>query len=155
MLYDCALLGVLSDATAGLDTGSHFVGVCDGCRPSEGLQEVGLLNDGEPITYDADGSVSHGKYWDTEISLTGVNSIIGRSIVLHRADGNRIGQCVVGIVAEHHAHMPEITAASCSLQETVSNTGTVSGSIDFVKNDDVVEVQYHNISPCCERVMCT
>lgn len=58
-------------------------------------QEVGYLNNGKGIV--SSGSRAAGVYLDHVARLTGPNSIIGRSIVIHHPDtGARIAQCVIG-----------------------------------------------------------
>ena len=91
--------GDISDPVGNAVTG-HFVGVCNSCRPAGAAQEVGLLNNGSVVV--ATGNTLSYSYTDYVIALSGVNSIVGRSVVVH---GNgttagaltRIAQCVIGV----------------------------------------------------------
>ena len=92
--------GDVSDS-GGLATGGHFVGTCNGCRPAGALQEVGLLNNGKPLS--VTGNIGRASFVDLAATLRGVNSIIGRSVVIHNNGTNstagagiRVAQCVIG-----------------------------------------------------------
>jgi len=88
----------LDDAlsTSGHFIGSHFL------RPMCTLQEVGNINNGAPLVVSATGSAITGTFTDGVLELSGSNSIIGRSIVIHDAavNANRIAYCVIGVKAE-------------------------------------------------------
>ena len=66
-------------------------------------QQVGLLNNGSAVTA-VDGAVSY-TFLEEVAKLRGVNTILGRSFVIH-GDGTatgtlvRVGQCVIGRMAE-------------------------------------------------------
>lgn len=92
--------GDVSDS-GGLATGGHFVGTCNGCRPAGALQEVGLLDDGKPLS--VTGNAVEYRFLEKVATLRGVNSIIGRSVVIHNNGTNstagagiRVAQCVIG-----------------------------------------------------------
>lgn len=96
--------GDVTASETALATGGHYIGDCTDCRPSGALQEDGLLDDGRPMEA-SDFGTARGEFVDTEISLTGRYSIIGRSIVIHgdgtaAGSGLRVAQCVVGARAE-------------------------------------------------------
>jgi Cu-Zn family superoxide dismutase len=87
---------LLSWDTVG-STAGHFIGQ----NPVRGVgkkQEVGLLNDGTLITADANGHAA-GSFTDSQIKLSGINSIVGRAIVVHMSpDGvPRIAWGVIGL----------------------------------------------------------
>jgi superoxide dismutase, Cu-Zn family len=88
--------GDVSDPS-GNSVEGHFIGNCSGCRPPGALQEVGLLNNGNPVTA-VGGSVSY-TFIDPVAKLSGLNSVIGRAIVIHgtaAGAGIRAAQCVIG-----------------------------------------------------------
>jgi hypothetical protein len=86
---------------SGLRTGGHFVGICNSCRPSSVAQEVGLLDNGTPLT--VTGSSTTYSFVETVAKLRGPNTIVGRGVVIH-GNGNgtsagagvRIAQCAIG-----------------------------------------------------------
>ena len=57
------------------------------CRPGASLQQIGLLFDGGGILADANGNAVMSQF-DGVVSLQGVQSIIGRSIVVHGTVSN-------------------------------------------------------------------
>ena len=82
----------------GMSTGGHFVGDCNACRPAGQPQEVGLLNNGTKLVTTPSGSVNF-TYVEEVAKLWGVNSIVGRAIIIHgNANGPapRVAQCVIG-----------------------------------------------------------
>ena len=90
---------------SGLRTGGHFVGICNSCRPSSVAQEVGLLDNGTPLT--VTGSSTTYSFVETVAKLRGPNTIVGRGVVIH-GNGNgtsagagvRIAQCAIGRLTE-------------------------------------------------------
>jgi Cu/Zn superoxide dismutase len=90
------------NATTGASVGGHFFGTCNGtCRPGIATQEVGYLFDGAGLTADANG-VALGYGVDGSIQLSGNNSIIGRSLIIHgngTSPGAFTAQCVIGEAA--------------------------------------------------------
>jgi Cu-Zn family superoxide dismutase len=58
----------------------HFVGQ----NPSRTVlpNEVGLLNDGAPLVASATGTTT-GSFTDSQVKLNGINSIVGRAVVVH------------------------------------------------------------------------
>lgn len=86
--------------TGAMRTGGHYIGDCgddDPCRPEGVLQEVGMLGDGYLISVEKD--IAVGSFRDSIIKLSGKDSIIGRSIVVHGNEINsaaRVAQCVIG-----------------------------------------------------------
>ena len=89
--------GDISDPT-GMSVGGHFVGNCSSCRPAGQLQEVGLLDNGVLLQADENGTVLY-TYVETVAKLEGVNSIVGRGLIIHGDDassGVRVAQCVIG-----------------------------------------------------------
>jgi Cu-Zn family superoxide dismutase len=109
--------GDISDSAA-MATLGHFQGACKGCRPAGVTDEVGAIADGAAIIADPHG-IAVGKASDGVVSLNGVNSIIGRSIVIHgdgteAGKGVRIAQCVIGISRETRSSIDIATAAAQS-----------------------------------------
>ena len=87
----------------GSSVGGHFVGNCSAespCRPLGVLQEVGNLFDGAGLTADVYGAVS-GMRRDGVIRLGGsVDSILGRSLIIHgsglvNGSSTRVGEVSV------------------------------------------------------------
>lgn len=84
-------------------TGGHFYGTCEDdeyCRPEATERSIGFIGDGHKVVgYE---NVAASGFMDTNLTLNGIDSIIGRSIVLHdpTTPSIRIGQCVVGISLE-------------------------------------------------------
>ena len=70
--------------------------------PGEVLDEVGMIGDGAKISSLAPGggdapTVAGGSFTDSGLALNGLNSIVGRAIVIHATSGGaRVAQCVVG-----------------------------------------------------------
>jgi hypothetical protein len=86
-----------------MSTGGHFVGACNSCRPAGSLQEVGLLDDGKPLVVSG-ASVTY-SFIETQAKLRGVNTIVGRGVIIH-GDGSsagagvRMAQCAIGRLSE-------------------------------------------------------
>ena len=138
----------------------HFIGDCDSCRPSGQPQEVGYIGDGHTLT--ASGGTAAGSFTETEAKLNGINSIIGRSIIIHHAVGGaRIGQCVIGIGetaepdvqsatlrrAANEMPRPVTSKASCLLQPTTDGDADATGMFMFHQHEDHVEVKYSVFKP--------
>lgn len=95
---------VLGDISQDYDAQSvtgHFVGagVSRGPPCTKDCNEVGMIGGDAKITADGSGR-STGQLLDEFIRLNGVNSIVGRSIVIHGIEGNtgaRAAWCVVGL----------------------------------------------------------
>lgn len=88
--------GHMVGAHDAMSTGGHFVG--EGIdRPGEALNEVGNINDGIALSVDGDGEAV-GSFRDRHLDFSGMNTIIGRSVVIHEVGGSaREAMCVVGI----------------------------------------------------------
>ena len=94
--FQVHMYGDISSPTAAA-TGGHFIGDCVSCRPTGILQEVGMLNNGQLLV--VNGSSVSLNFIETVAKFNGVNSIIGRSVVIHGtpADASvRAAQCVIG-----------------------------------------------------------
>jgi Cu-Zn family superoxide dismutase len=59
----------------------HFIGQ-NPVRAVGQKQEIGNLNDGTPLSTDASGAVT-GDYIDSQVKLSGINSVVGRAVVVH------------------------------------------------------------------------
>lgn len=128
--------------TDGQSVGGHFVGLgCDACRASGNPtteNEVGLLNDGQPLVDEGSGAFS-ADYVDPIIKLRGRNSIIGRSLVVHGIAGDsgaRAGQCVIGRTDAAPNVAPPVQpsmAAAVGVARPVGAEGasTVRGEVEF------------------------
>jgi superoxide dismutase, Cu-Zn family len=160
--YHIHLKGNIADTTAASLTGGHFIGNCSGaCRPAGVLQEVGMLNDGKQII--SRNNIVSGMFYDSVIKLSGVDSIIGRSVVIHAVLGDsapRVAQCVIGVVDEGSFVAPPYTSTGGAIPLAVTAAamirgtypspiltgalGTISGQILFtaVSGSDHVQVDY-------------
>jgi len=81
----------------GMSTTYHFLGA-----PSGNRIEIGLLNDGAPVSVEP-GGASDGSFTDKQAALNGINDLVGRAMVIHgNADDKnlRAAQCVIGITNE-------------------------------------------------------
>lgn len=87
--------GDLFTLDTAMATGPHFLGF-NASRPVT-PNEIGNLNNGIPLQFDASGAAV-GSFDDDQIRLSGPNSIIGRSVVIHASVTNstRVAQCVIG-----------------------------------------------------------
>lgn len=114
-----------------MSVGGHFVGECDSCRPS-GAQEVGALNNSVPLQ--SSGNRAEGSFVDSVAKLAGVNSILGRSVIVHGEGSNggvRIGQCVIGRASNTGAGSDLIVPAAAPNGVACSLRGTdVAQSVD-------------------------
>lgn len=127
--------------------GGHFVGTCTSCRPVGALQEVGLLNDGAPLESDEYGH-AYGAFVDDDIQLVGLDSIVGRGIIVHAPGGARVAQGVIGEGSDVASAPPPKCApvmdetnferdsfhAMCYLSATEANGGDVTGTVTFTYN---------------------
>lgn len=152
-------------STDGSATDNHFQGDCDECRPDAVnvnlTSEVGLLNDGAPLVVDATNTVE-GFFNDEIIQFTGVNSIIGRSVVVHAVDGSRLGQCVIGhnndpvLTASQINNVDGVTRAVARLTSSnqTSGSGEEAGFIRFTQrspsDDLLVELWVTGLQSCDE-----
>jgi len=103
-------------STDGADQGGHYVGDCTDCRTGGNPQEAGLIADGATIEADADGNARGVILAEDVLRLHGVNSVVGRGVILHAPGGARIAQGVVGKVAEVEltvADVAPITESIC------------------------------------------
>jgi Cu/Zn superoxide dismutase len=100
--YHVHMYGDVSSVDA-MATGGHFIGDCNGCRPSGQLQEVGLLNNGVPLNVTSPTTPTLFTFTETVAKLRGNNTILGRSVVIHGDgvnSGTRVAQCVIGRMSE-------------------------------------------------------
>eukprot|EP01006_Ploeotia_vitrea_P036930 TRINITY_DN66072_c7_g2_i1.p1 TRINITY_DN66072_c7_g2~~TRINITY_DN66072_c7_g2_i1.p1 ORF type:complete len:2196 (-),score=1193.92 TRINITY_DN66072_c7_g2_i1:2860-8910(-) len=104
--------GNISDTAAGMAVGGHWIGRCspqNKCRSNDSVaQEVGMIGDGRHPMF-VDNFIAQGGLTDKVISLHGINSIVGRSIIIH---GNpdtalRYAQCVIGAL-EYENQVPAV-----------------------------------------------
>jgi Cu/Zn superoxide dismutase len=131
----------------GFSVGGHFIGE-DPVRPEGELQEVGNIEDGEPIFADGSG-VAHGYFVDTQVKLNGINSIVGRGMIIHEIDGARSSQCAIGRIAdsdfseltvERYAH----STAKCTLEPTENNADPdLSGILSFSQDGSQLTINYN------------
>jgi Cu/Zn superoxide dismutase len=105
-------------------TGGHFAGNCDNCRPSLTSplnSEVGAF----AVKLSSSEGSAVGQFVDTIVRLEGENSIVGRSIVIHAADGARIAAGVIGMLEVDSeaasVEPPSVWRASCHFQPTDQN----------------------------------
>ena len=134
--------GDVSSAT-GAAAGGHFKGDCDNCRPGwpASLQEVGLLDNGTALT-SVGGRAS---MWFVEgvAKLSGVNSILGRSMIIHGNNGSssvRVAECVIGWRTANLSVVearPAVSQATCWLEATsVASNQSLSGLVTFTAKVD-------------------
>ncbi len=81
------------------------------------LQEVGLLDDGKPLV--VTGNSASYSFTETVAKLRGVNSIVGRAVIIHgngSASGStvRMAQCVIGRQSE--TGVPGVRKGGCIAQ---------------------------------------
>jgi Cu-Zn family superoxide dismutase len=93
------LYGDISQDSSMGSTGGHFVG-----QPTAPRTEIAnFASPGTTITADANG-FAESSFTDPELKLSGLNSIVGRSIVIHGDSptntGVRVAMCVIGIAEE-------------------------------------------------------
>eukprot|EP00343_Euplotes_focardii_P009546 CAMPEP_0205824828 /NCGR_PEP_ID=MMETSP0206-20130828/22867_1 /ASSEMBLY_ACC=CAM_ASM_000279 /TAXON_ID=36767 /ORGANISM="Euplotes focardii, Strain TN1" /LENGTH=764 /DNA_ID=CAMNT_0053123317 /DNA_START=29 /DNA_END=2323 /DNA_ORIENTATION=+ len=96
--------GNLADTLSGKSTAGRFrgEGVTRGtCIPPE----AGFIGDGQLLTVGG-GGTSSGNFDDTDLSINGVNTVVGRSIIIHDSTGARVGMCVIAIVGEAADYTP-------------------------------------------------
>ena len=142
----------------GMATGGHFIGECDECRPANKPQEVGLLNNGTLFTV-VDGKAVF-SFVETVAKLSGVNSIDGRSIIIHgnsTSASARVAQCVIGRQSGNVASpllRPASTQATCQFSATASNPsfgtameGVVSFTADAAAGGVWVTYDVSGIAP--------
>ena len=107
----------------GSSVAGHFIGHCSNCRPGAKLQEIGFLFDGGGLYAPAKSL----QQFDGLITLANdVNSIIGRSLIVHgngqpNGAGVRIAQCVIGEAAP-------ATPVDCAYTEWTAWPNTCSGA---------------------------
>jgi Cu/Zn superoxide dismutase len=132
-----------SQDTASAQT-NHYIGNTN-ARPADGPQEVGLLNQGQPV--DSDGVDSDGSYTDTVMELNRGNSILGRGMVIHESDYRRSAQCVIGVSGTSATIMadpgPLVKTATCHLKPTTGNAPGARGTVDMFANQyNQLDVHY-------------
>ena len=144
--------GDISSPTAAA-TGGHFIGTCNGCRPSGQPQEVGLLDDGVPLQ-SLNGRAT-GLFTESVAKLRGENSILSRSIVVHgngTSAGARVGQCVIGRNFDAPAvgaqvvsppSVPGRAQASCVMRGIESRSALpVTGPVNVTDNGEEVSLSW-------------
>jgi Cu/Zn superoxide dismutase len=112
--------GDLIDSDDALSVLGHFAGSVAGSTPmrpscpAANQNEVGALNNCVAIS--TSGAVSTTAFYDSFASLSGLNNIIGRSIVIHlsAANATRVAQCVIGRTADGVSNPPAATSAALS-----------------------------------------
>ena len=146
----------------GTAVGGHFVGDCDGCRPADKLQEAGLLNDGIPLVANDAGEINF-SYVETEAKATGVNSIIGRSVIIHgdgENSGARVAQCVIGRASEAGTGpsapvtRPDVELATCRVRSTYNAPNpNIDGIITFTTtvNEDGLKTKARQLEDNWQR----
>jgi len=74
-----------------------------------------------------------GSFSNDQLTLKGMGSIIGRSVVVHAADGRAVAQCVVGIVKDalSSRQAPPPTSARVAVAKFAQGATGVSGTITF------------------------
>lgn len=127
----------------------HFIGDCSGaqpCRPPSSLQEVGAIEDSVPIIADMNGN-SYDVFTDSVIDFNGVDSIIGRGIIVHDLDPQfRISQGVIGIAGENAPSGEFTFSVNVSPEAVVDPLGTESsgtGRIEVVLNPNTNELNWN------------
>ena len=169
--------GDVSDVAAAANTGAQFVGNCTSCRcaavrlgallvaismhecvcvlpshrPVGVPQEVGALNDGVPLSSTAIYTPVSITFTDTVATLTGPNSILGRSIVLYGNGtdaGARVAQCVIGDTDDGPTEASG-TQAMCTLTATAQlsavgaanvRVGTVIGTVALTASNNALPI---------------
>lgn len=132
--------GDVTPNSQGSMTGGHFIGE-DLSDNSEGEQkwlteggEVGYIGNGSPypkgpasvISADSSG-VSVGEVMDDYISLSGPNSVIGRSIIIHGMRLNSVGNWVAGRAAMCTIGRANPESASVGGKRNPASTSSTSG----------------------------
>jgi len=131
---------------------AHFIG------QSPTREQVGQLGNGLSIT--GDNGIATGSFSDKPAMLDGVNSILGRALIVHGDTTDplgRVAQCIIGktVLAptSETPYMPMLTPdrppireATCSLSATQYNTDAeLIGYVDFDVNhdyNDTVEIRF-------------
>jgi len=129
-------------APDGTSVENHFIGNTH-TRPASGLQEVGLLNDGAPVQSPDGGGQASGSFPDSSADLNGINSILGRAVVIHGTLSpnplTKATQCVIGWNGDSTTkirEVHEITRTSCFLEPTQGSIyPNLQGDVQFEVNE--------------------
>jgi Cu/Zn superoxide dismutase len=140
------VFGDLTGFQTNLAVNGHFIGT-----PAM-RDEIGKLNNGNALKVDSNG-IAQGEFIDTEIKFDGVNSIIGRSLIIHDSSDAkvRIGIGVIGISnqnAEKISNVPSISHAICRIQkDNVSYSNPIDGFVIFGQSpgSSTLNVRYNFI----------
>jgi len=129
-------------APDGTSVENHFIGNTH-TRPASGLQEVGLLNDGAPVQSPDGGGQASGSFPDSSADLNGINSILGRAVVIHGTLSpnplTKATQCVIGWNGDSTTkirEVHEISRTSCFLEPTQGSIyPNLQGDVQFEVNE--------------------
>jgi Cu/Zn superoxide dismutase len=136
----------------GTSPGDAFAGVCSNCRPSlpGNLQQVGRLGDDRLLTVPANSTCVFDTFFDSVIRLSGLNSVVGRAVVIFEAQAVnpalRVAQCVLGrsdffSVDAFHASRPNVTRATVKFTNTSLAPEAIGGYMVFEDLGESVGVE--------------
>lgn len=142
-MYHVHQAGDISSNTASATLG-HFIGTCpffnSTCRVNATEKEVGNIDNGAPLIADSNGNAARSWFTDSVLKLSGADSILGRSIVIHGNSGSatvRVAQCVIGVAMDVPVKISNIPSfATC--KPVVPSSGVSLGTIRFTASPENV-----------------